>query len=88
MAQDHPLRFWVCVSLVVATLMYLAFLPRGRNPAIGECNFEAIKVATTGGALRPDLGVFAACMTAKGYRSDTDGFLKFAQDVHPGDWEA
>ena len=88
MAKDHVLRSWVCVLLLVLALTYWAFLPRGKSPAIGECNFEAEKVAITSGAQHPDLSVFAACMAAKGYRSNTEGFLKIAQGEGSGDWAA
>jgi hypothetical protein len=87
MTQSNALRFGVCGLIFVAALASWVLLPRVKNSAIGECNFEATKVASVARSLRPDLRVFVACMAAKGYRSDTDGFLKIAQDERPGDWE-
>lgn len=81
------MRLWVIVLFLVVALASWGFLPRSKNSAIGECNFESTKVASAAGRFRPDLRVFVACMAAKGYRSDTDGFLKLAQDGRPGDWE-
>lgn len=85
--ENQDLRFWASALILLAALGYWAFFPRVKTFAIGECNFEATKIARTTGATRPDLGVFAACMAANGYRSDTEGFLLIAQDERLGDWE-